>query len=60
MRITLRKYEAGRSYIGTNPASATYSEEINHFKVDGFPRGRETSIALCGGRYSRQWRIPQG
>ncbi len=59
MRITLRKYESGRSYIGQRLTSGLYEETvtINHYRIDGFPHGQETSIALRGGRYNRQWRI---
>lgn len=57
MRITLRKYEAGRSYIGTKGPSGSCIQQINHYKVDGFLDHRETSIALCGGRYNRRWRL---
>ena len=58
MRITLRKYEAGHSYIGTRLASGHYEEAstIDHFKVDGLP---DTSIALRGRRYNRHWEIFQ-
>jgi hypothetical protein len=61
MRITLKKYEAGRSYIGQRLASGLYEEvsTIVHYKVGGLPQGQETSIALRGGRYNRHWEIFQ-
>jgi hypothetical protein len=56
MRITLRKYEAGYSCVIVRLASGLKEvSTIDHFKVDGFPGGQETSIALRGGRYNRHW-----
>jgi len=59
MRITLKKIEAGSSYVRVRQASGRYEEviTINHYKVYGFPDGHETSIELRGGRHNRQWEI---